>query len=135
MVYVLFGIKKQSTLTDMDYLLRDIQGVFPIKAYSTKLGPWGKNTRRINHLQSIGTIVTEDNQIFLYGKVRPGADMVYANGVYSQRDGRSYIYFREYNKLVVIRKGYVEGDREPSFNLTNMRTFLSYVNNLSASRK
>jgi hypothetical protein len=131
---MLFGTKKQNTLTEMDYLLRDLEGVFPIKAYSSFKGPWGKNTRKINYLHSIGMVVTRDNKISLFGK-KPGNDMIYVNGMYNERDGRSYLYFIEHNRLAIIRKGYLEDTKEPSFSLANMQTFLSYVNNLSAVRK
>jgi hypothetical protein len=131
---VFFKTKKQSTLTEMDYLLRDIEGVFPIKAYTSQTGPWGKNTRKINYLHSIGMVVTRDNKISLFGK-RPGNDMIFVNGMYNERDGRSYLYFIEHNRLAIIRKGYLEDTKEPTFDLSRMELFLSYVNNLSATRK
>jgi hypothetical protein len=132
---MLFGKRKQNTLTNMDKLIRDAEKVLPIKAYYTKYGPWGKNTRKINYLQGIGVIITKDNQIDIFGKPKAGQYMMFINGMHSERDGRSYLYFREHNNLTIIRNGHVDEIIEPSFDLNNIDMFHSYVNNHIGARK
>ncbi|QIW88816.1 hypothetical protein P59_219 [Bacillus phage P59] len=130
---MLFGTKKQNTLTEMDIILSEVEKLFKIKAYYTRTGRWGKNTRKTKYIQSMGTIDTRDNMIYIFGKVRSQdlIDVQGINAMYNERKGLSYFYFRGQNKLIGVRNGYIMETREPSFNLSNMQTFLSYTNNLS----
>jgi hypothetical protein len=132
---MLFGKKKQNTLTETDLLLRDAEKVLPIKAYYARYGQWGKNTRKINYLQPIGGIDIEGNSIYLFGKVKAGVGMYAINGMHSKKDGRSYLYFREHNRLIIVKNGRVDDTMEPSFNLTDINMLHSYVNNMIAVKK
>ena len=116
-------------LSEVEMISRDFILVYQYRGYYTDSGIGSKVWKR--GTQDLGTINTRDDRIHIVDSTSKPTFGGFVNGAYDTASGSTYIYWRNKSLLVQIQQGIIVKQTTPSFDLTAIKDFTAYVNNLT----